>query len=137
MQPVAPDPRKHRHLVWLGVAAGLLLTVIGIRFLLVPRSAASTFGLAKEIAGFELHYMIGLRDIWLGLLAVALAVLREWRALMLWFALATLVCLGDSVIAASSSGKVANVAFHLVSGVLCAVIAWVLKLWFVDRSREG
>lgn len=57
---------KHRHLVWLSMAAGLLLAVIGVRFMIVPRTAANNFGLAKEIVGYELHHMVGLRDLWLG-----------------------------------------------------------------------
>lgn len=118
--------RKHRHLVWLAIGAGLLLTVIGIRFMVVPRSAANTFGLAKDIAGYELHHVIGLRDIWLGLLAVALAALREWRALALWFGLGALVCFSDAVIVMGSSGKLAAVAFHIGSGVFCAWMGLVL-----------
>lgn len=136
MQPTAPDPRKHRHLVWLGLAGGVLLTLIGIRFLIVPRSAANTFGLAKEIVGYELHHMIGLRDMWLGLLAIALALLREWRALMWWFALGALVCFADAGIAATSSGKAANVAFHVVSGILCVAIAAALHARF-GSGRGG
>ena len=64
----------------------MLLTVIGIRYFLAPEGAARTFGVPGRPAGYELHYIIGLRNVWLGLLAVAFAVLREWRALALWFA---------------------------------------------------
>ena len=85
---MSPPPTKHRHLVWLSVGAGLLLTVIGIRFLIVPRTAALNFGLAKDSVGQALHHMVGLRDIWLGGLALVLVWLREWRALMWWFVLA-------------------------------------------------
>ena len=117
---------KHRHLVWLAVAAGVLLTVIGIRFAIVPRSAANTFGLARDIVGYELHYIVALRDIWLGLLAVALALLREWRALALWFLLGALVCFADAVIVGQSSGKLAQIAFHVGSGIFCAWMGIVL-----------
>ncbi|MBL8566311.1 MAG: DUF4267 domain-containing protein [Hyphomicrobiaceae bacterium] len=116
-------PAKHRHLLWLSVGTGLLLAFIGIRFLIVPRSAANTFGLAREIAGYELHHIVGLRDIWLGLLAVALAAFREWRALALWFGLGALVCFADASIAAGSSGKLRAIAFHTGSGIVCAWMA--------------
>lgn len=125
-EPIIEAPSKHRHLLWLGVFAGLLLTVIGVRFMIVPRTAANNFGLAREIAGYELHNMIGLRDIWLGLLAVALALLREWRALALWFALGALVCFADAVIAAGSSGKPLAIAFHVGSGIFCSLLAGAL-----------
>lgn len=118
---------KHRHLVWLAVAAGVLLTVIGIRFMIVPRTAANNFGLARDLVGYELHHMVGLRDIWLGLLAVALALLREWRALALWFLLGALVCFADAVIAGQSSGKAVAIAFHVGSGIFCG---WMgIAIW--------
>lgn len=127
---------KHRHLVWLSVAAGLLLAVIGARFMLVPRSAANTFGLAREVAGYELHAIIGLRDIWLGLLAIVLAVSREWRALGWWFALGAAVCFADAWIVSGSSGKIANVMFHVGSGVFCLGVASALVRRF-RVSRPG
>lgn len=129
-----PNPDKHRHLVWLAFGAGLLLAVIGIRFMLVPRSAANTFGLAKEIEGFELHYLVGLRDIWLGALAMVLALLREWRALAVWFGLGALVCFADAAIAGASSGKIAAVAFHAGSGVVCGWLAVALWTRFGGRG---
>lgn len=134
--PTTEPPSKHRHLAWLGVFAGLLLTVIGVRFMIVPRTAANNFGLAREIVGYELHQMIGLRDLWLGLLAVALAWLREWRALALWFALGALVCSADAVIAAGSSGKPLAIAFHVGSGVFCSGLALALAAR-VRRDRQA
>ncbi len=114
------------------ILAGLLLAVIGVRFLVVPDQAARTFGLAKVISGSELQFIIGLRDVWLGGLAVAFAVLKEWRALALWFGLGTLVCFSDAAIAATSSGRTGPVVFHLVCGVACAVIAALS--WRVGRA---
>lgn len=133
MPPLPPVPserkqdRQHRHLVVLSIAAGVLLAIIGIRFLIVPRTAANTFGLAKEIAGYELHHIIGLRDLWLAVLAIALALLHQWRALMWWFGLGALVCLADATIVATSSGKPLNVAFHVGSGIFCAALAAALR----------
>lgn len=111
---------RNRLVIALCVAAGLLLTIIGIRFMIVPRTAALNFGLAKEIKGYELHHVVGLRDIWLGGLAIALAVWRQWRALFWWFALGALVCFADAAIAGLSSGKPAQIAFHVGSGLFCA-----------------
>ncbi|PPD01480.1 MAG: hypothetical protein CTY31_01550 [Hyphomicrobium sp.] len=115
----------------VAILAGLLLAVIGVRFLVVPDQAARTFGLAKVIAGSELQFIIGLRDLWLGGLAVAFALLKEWRALALWFGLGTLVCFSDAAIAATSSGRTGPVVFHLVCGVACAVIGALS--WRVGR----
>lgn len=103
-----------------------MLTVIGIRYLLVPKSAAFTFGVAEPPLGYELHYIIGLRNVWLGLLAIGFAILREWRALTLWFALGSVVCFADAAIAATSSGKLPQVAFHAGAGVACLALAFLI-----------
>lgn len=105
---------------------GALLTVIGIRYFLVPESAAYTFGVADRPAGYELHYIIALRNVWLGLLAMGLAALRQWRALALWFGLGTIVCFADAAIAVTSSGRPAQVAFHIGSGIACVALTLVL-----------
>ena len=102
---------------------GALLTLIGIRYFLSPEGAARTFGISATPTGHEFHYIIALRNVWLGLLAVAFAVLRDWRALTLWFGLGAIVCFADAAIAASSTGRVPQVAFHVGSGVACILLA--------------
>jgi hypothetical protein len=102
---------------------GVLLTVIGVRYFLVPEQAARTFGVPGRPAGYELYAIIGLRNVWLGLLAVGLALLRQWTALALWFGLGVFVCFGDAAIAASSTGRWPQVTFHIGSGIACIVLA--------------
>jgi Domain of unknown function (DUF4267) len=120
--------RKKREWRFIALAAlaGVILTVIGIRFLLWPEAAAKLFGIEPRPQGLQLHHIVGLRDLWLGLLAVGLVYLREWRALGLWFALGTFVCFGDAAIVWLSAGKPAAIAFHLCSGVFCAGMAGLL-----------
>jgi uncharacterized protein DUF4267 len=118
---------SERWILAVSLLGGLLLTVIGVRYFLVPESAARTFGMPGRPAGYELHYIIALRNVWLGLLAVGFALLRQWSALALWFAIGTIVCFGDAFIAASSTGRWPQVAFHIGCGVACiglAVAAW-------------
>jgi hypothetical protein len=109
----------------LATAVGVALLVIGIRFLTVPQQATRFFGIGSPAGAFDLHHVVGLRDIWLALLLAGLAVLREWRALALCLGLGAVVCWGDAVIVASSSGRGTAIAFHLVSGLYCSVIAWM------------
>lgn len=116
------NPSEKRHLVWLGVFAGMVLTVIGIRFIAVPQGAAFTFGLGHDIVGDELHQVVAMRDLWLGLMAVVLASLREWRALGLWFVMGAAVCVADAAIVASATATWWALAFHLSSGLFCG---WV------------
>lgn len=122
--PVETSRRRVRTLAWLTIFASLLFALIGVRFLMVPDSAARSFGLAPALA-HELHYVVGLRDLWLAILALAFALLREWRALMFWFALGSLVCFADSLIVQTSSANPWAVGFHVGSGIFCLALAWV------------
>ena len=115
--------RAERWVLTLGLIGGALLTVIGIRYFITPEGAARTFGVTARPAGYEFHYIIGLRNVWLGLLAVALAALREWRALALWFGLGAFVCFADAAIAASSTGRLPQIAFHVGCGLACVGLA--------------
>ena len=119
----SPFSSKTRHIVWFALLAGGLLALIGVRFILVPESAARTFGLARARQGYELHAIIGLRDLWLAGLAIAFALLGEWRALALWLGLGAVVCFADALIVALSSGRAHAIAFHVGSGVFCAALA--------------
>jgi hypothetical protein len=117
---------KRRWIIAVGLAGGTLLAVIGIRYLWVPESAARTFGVSGRPTGHELYYIIGLRNLWLGLLAVGFALWREWRALQLWFATGMIVCFADASIAATSTGHVPQVIFHVTCGVVCAALTAAL-----------
>ncbi len=117
--------RRDRWVLGVCLVGGVLLTVIGARYFLTPEGAARTFGVPARPAGYELYYIIGLRNVWLGLLAVVFALLREWRALALWFGLGAVVCFADAGIAASSTGRLPQIAFHLVCGVACVGLSAV------------
>lgn len=121
-----PD-RHQRWLIGLSVATGLALLVIGVRFITAPRHAAQFFGIGTPSGPFDLHYVIGVRDLWLALAILALGWMREWRALAVMLGLGAIVCFADSAIAASSSGRTLSIMFHAASGVFCAGVA--LACW--------
>ena len=127
---------KHppRWMMIVCLLGGLVLTIIGVRFLLVPESAARTFGVADPPVGFEMHHVIGVRDIWLGLLAMAFAALRQWRAVTLWSGMGALVCFADAGIVAMSSGILPLVAFHVTSGVICIAVTLYLARFWSNKS---
>ncbi|MEQ1713608.1 MAG: DUF4267 domain-containing protein, partial [Hyphomicrobium sp.] len=102
-----------------------------------PRAAQHTFGLAKGVLDRELHSVIGLRDVWLGVLAVLLAALKEWRALALWLALGAAVCVADAAIVAASTGKWWAIAFHLGSAVFCGWLAVACRRGSSRREADG
>jgi hypothetical protein len=119
-----------RWVLVFSLIGGVLLTIIGVRYFLTPEGAARTFGVPGRPAGYELYYVIGLRNVWLELLAVAFALLREWRALALWFAMGAVVCFADAAIAASSTGRLPQVAFHAGGGLaFIGLAAGCSRLW--------
>jgi hypothetical protein len=111
----------------ISALTGAILALIGLHHLLVPESAAHSFGVSGQPSGHELHAIIGLRNLWLGALAIALAALRQWHGLAFWFAIGAVVCLSDAVIAAQATGKLPQVAFHVLVGLfwpLLAALCW-------------
>lgn len=114
---------KARRVIGLSLIAGAILTIIGIRFWLFPYQATMTFGLDPDNPGIGYEQMISLRDIWLGLLAIAFAALKEWRALALWFAFGAIVCWVDATLVIAANGPRLAIAFHIASGVFCLALA--------------
>ena len=115
--------RTQRWVVAISIGGGMLLAVIGARYFITPEGAAHTFGVPRRPQGYEFHYIIGLRNLWLGLLAVAFAALREWRALALWFAMGAFVCFADAGIASDATGRIPQVTFHVGCGIACMALA--------------
>ena len=122
----------------LGGGAGLVLFVIGIRFLVVPEQATRNFGIGPRPAVETLDAIIGLRDLWLGGLAVAFALLREWRALAVWLTMGAGVCVGDAWLVAAQGGPRGGFgpafAFHAASGAFCAAVGW--RCWRLAGARR-
>ncbi len=119
MSPVTKAART------IAILAGVLLAVIGVRFLVDPLEAQRTFGLGKGEAGVALHSAVGLRDLWLALLVIAFAWLKNWQALALWFTFGAAVCLGDALIVAGEGARWPYITFHVASGIVCGVLAAV------------
>jgi hypothetical protein len=120
---------RQRLVLGLCFGGGVILAVIGLRYFINPEHAARTFGVPDRPLGHELYYIIGLRNVWLGLLALAFAALREWRALALWFSFGAVVCFADASIAATSTGRWAQTSFHVVCGFACIGLAAAAWRW--------
>jgi hypothetical protein len=116
------DHVRRQWLQGLAIAAGVVLALIGVRFGLVPRSAARFFGIDTPSSPAHLHYVIALRDVWLGLIIVMLALWRDWRGLALWLGLGAIVCFADALIIAHATGWISSILFHVASGIYCAAL---------------
>ena len=108
----------------LSIATGIVLFVIGVRFLVVPEDAADFFGVEGTTAPFHLHGVIALRDLWLAVLLIGFGMWRDWRALALTLSSGALVCFADSSIVARAGGPIEAIGFHAISGCFCALVAW-------------
>jgi uncharacterized membrane protein len=117
------DHIRQRWLQGLAIAAGVALAIIGLRFGLVPRSAARFFGIDASASPAHLHYVIALRDVWLGLLLIVIALLHDWRSMAIWLAFGAAVCFADAVIVANATAWTGPLLFHVMSGIYCAVLA--------------
>lgn len=127
--------RRERRLMIMCALVGLTLVVIGIRFHISPERARLFFGLPAAEALAGLHSVVAIRDLWLGLLAIALAALREWRALAIWLGLGVLVCFADAALVAAAGGKVPAITFHTVSGLVCGALA--IATWRAGQAPKG
>ena len=114
---------RRRWLQCLAIATGLALGFIGLRFGFVPRSAARFFGLDTPASPAHLHQVVAVRDLWLAALVIALAGLREWRALALWLGLPSMACFADALIVTDATGWMRSVLFHVASGLFCLGLA--------------
>lgn len=115
---------RRRWLQGLAIATGLALGIIGLRFGIVPRSAARFFGLDTPASPAHLHQVVAVRDLWLAALVIAMAVLREWRGLALWLAFGAMVCFADALIVADATGWLRSIVFHVAAGLFCSGLAY-------------
>ncbi|MFM2421561.1 MAG: hypothetical protein RL291_91 [Pseudomonadota bacterium] len=126
------NKKLERAALVIAALTGCLMLIIGLRFLISPRSASHFFGIGSAPAAESLKWVIGLRDLWVGALALAFALLREWRALALWFGFGALVCFGDAIIVARALGPTSALAFHTTAGIICLALAAI----FARRARD-
>jgi len=113
---------RRERVMAFGLLAGAILTIIGIRFLIWPDDATFTFGLEAGEKNLGLLYVIGLRDVWLGVLAIIFALWRAITPLSWWFLLGAVVCFSDALVVNAFSGPLAAIVFHVLSGFFCSAV---------------
>jgi hypothetical protein len=109
----------------LAIVLNLFIVFIGIRFFVVPRAAATGYGVPAEPNAYLT--VKGLRDTSYGILGLALAGFADARALALFMLVVALAPLGDTVIVLRNGGTRA-VAFgiHFATAVVVLVDAALL-----------
>jgi hypothetical protein len=129
---------------WLVLAPAIALVLLGILFIVAPRTGAAVFGIpAPEGSGLAYVAAIGVRDVAFGLFVLTLALLASRRAVGLVLAVTVLIPTGDILIVVNERGlsSPGHLLLHGASGAYMAAAAlWVLRLsrqvLGPDRSGE-
>jgi hypothetical protein len=116
----------------IGLAAlfGIILTVLGLRFVFVPEASAAGFGVPASARGDAGAYLAtkGVRDTASGLFILTLLAVRQWYALGWLLLVATIIPLGDAAIVLSHHGPI-GLAYGMHGGAaLTLVVIAVLLL---------
>ncbi|GGS80170.1 DUF4267 domain-containing protein [Nonomuraea spiralis] len=112
----------------LAIALNLLVILIGARFLLVPRLAATGYGVPAKQDGDGAYLIIkGLRDGTYGLLGLALLAFVGAQAEAWFMLVVALIPLGDTLIVSRNGGtKAVAFGIHFATAVALLVNAALL-----------
>lgn len=102
-----------------------------------PEAAAGFFGIDGTDPRSPLHWVVGIRDIWLGALLAIAVRFDDWRAVTWWLVLAVGVCFADAVIAGLASGRPVSIAFHTLSGIGAAILAELSRREAAQRQEHA
>jgi len=120
-------------LFWLTALIGAGIIIIGVRFILAPRSAAVGFGVpALQNEAFTYLWTKGTRDIVSGLLVIGMLSLRvDIEVLAVFLLISSLIPVGD-FLNVYAHLKTRNVPALLIHGGT-AVFMWVLGVLMLRR----
>ena len=105
---------------------GVFLSLVGVWFITSPFNAVQAFGVdPSHLADIALAPGLGVRDLALGLIIVAFAVARKPGATGSALLIASIVPIGDYVIAAKAFGYAAAVR-HLIALPFLLILGLIL-----------
>jgi Domain of unknown function (DUF4267) len=112
----------------LAIVLVVLVLVIGLQFLLVPRSAAAGYGVPAKEHGDPAYLTIkGLRDLVYGLLGAALLAFASAHAVGWYMLVVAIVPLGDTLLVLRHGGtKAAAFGIHFATAVVILISAALL-----------
>lgn len=123
----------------ISILTGVGLLFIGLRFLVSPIQAEFDFGIFTDTrADYSFHYIKGIRDMFAGMLLLALAISKERKALGLALLCATVVPLGDFLIVTGTSGTDWQHSIaHLIAIAICIIIGPILLMQTPTKKAPG
>ncbi|NLR64315.1 DUF4267 domain-containing protein [Chitinophaga varians] len=111
---------------YLTLLTGLLLIFIGARFLLVPMTAETAFGIHTSTGGdYSFHYIKGVRDLFTGVAIVLLLLMREFRAAGFLLLAGSIIPMVDfSVVMSHPDYVTARLYPHAIAVVLSLILGF-------------
>ncbi|NUR91537.1 MAG: DUF4267 domain-containing protein [Nonomuraea sp.] len=112
----------------LAIVLNLVVLLIGVRFLVVPRAAATAYGVSAVADDHGAYLTIkGLRDGTFGLLGLALLAFVGPQAEAWYMLIVALLPLGDTLIVLRNGGtKAAAFGIHFATAVVVLISAALL-----------
>lgn len=110
----------------VGTGLGLLLLGLGVTYLVVPEFIEHLYGVdVPERGKYGMHYAVGVRDLFYGLLILTLTRLGQRRALAVAIGLGITLPLGDACIVLVHEGAGLMRAWPHLAGVVVMVGVWL------------
>ncbi len=105
---------------------GLFISLVGVALIVSPFNAVQAFGIdPSHMADLELAPGMGVRELAIGLMVIALAAMRKARALGAVLLIGSIVPVGDFAIAGKAFGYAASVR-HLITLPFSLILGLVL-----------
>ena len=123
----------HTIAFWICLLTGLGLIFIGARVFFVPVEAEHAYGIQVNGGNnFSFHYIKWIRDIFSGLVLIAILFARQYRALGILSLCAVIVPATDmSIVASQSTVQTAAIYPHLSA----VIIAILLGIYYLRVSK--
>jgi hypothetical protein len=114
----------------LAVLLNITIIVIGVRFLIAPRTAAAGYGITASPAGDSTYLTVkGVRDTVIGLLGLAVLALGGQLVAGVFMVIVALAPIGDAFIVARGGGPRSTVlGVHAATAVVLLISAALLLL---------
>ncbi|RWY55918.1 DUF4267 domain-containing protein [Mucilaginibacter gilvus] len=118
-------PRSASYWMTLLIAAGII--IIGVRFMLVPRTGAAGFGIPLS-SNLDLAFgrIKGIRDIFSGLALLPLLFFRMKKATAYVFTAAIIVPATDCLLVYLNNGPIMSQLIHGITVVYMAITSYIL-----------
>ena len=117
----------------LAAITGIGIIFIGARFFFIPVEAEHAFGIHVTADNHSFHYIKGIRDIFSGIILLALLLAKEYRALGLMLLCAVIIPAADFLIVYHQP---AYESARLIPHLSAVIISIVLGIYYFFNAKK-